>query len=310
MNLRICETVTRNAVLGVRAVDLATDEPVTDGLSVSAQPLDSDATPRRGRPTGASVFAFSGLSGLMEYEFPPLEPEHPANLTDAQAAAPSPGAPFGVLVDDLSGRFLDIGVETTPPNSDILEIPLPSTPARPGVAGRVAIRGSLRLDDAQRSAAAFAVIEARLDGARPDEYYLGISDANGGFVVFIPLPAPTWETTGSPPDSAPSAPLHERTVGASLSFRHQPDRQRFLVTQPDGQTTSILGATGGVSVGRLPRGAVSRPELSSVISSQSASMVYQNLSDAPRNSFRLQIPFGFDAVARTTGGDSFIVLAS
>src|SRR5439155_6819906 len=170
------ESVLLRAPLGLRFLDLARGVAVTDGLIVTARPLDKVGATLIGvgMPTLASrspvsgIYGFRSLPGLEPYTrgeraasdwcgvgsplggFEP-RPEELLELGTLRrlvgADELTPAANFLVQVEDRLDRFLPQVVLLCLPLERLLEVPLFSGPTRPPPPGLAVVRGQLALPD-------------------------------------------------------------------------------------------------------------------------------------------------------------------
>ena len=298
---RVLETVFRRAGLGLRAIDVALGTPVGAGYRGWAQALDSDSAPVPGRVTSAGVHAFAGLPGLGAWEHPPIEPGAPESIPEPS----TPVAPidFAAVLEPVDGGFLKLGLSVTVPVEGAVDTLAFSGPSRPVPAGFTAVRGDLRVGAADGPPARWALIELRPAGAPPDgEVHLGLSDGSGAFCVLLPTPSPFSNGNGGS-----GTPLHERTVAFELAVAHTPGAQRFLVRRPDGRTTLEVGAVDGATVGALPAGHRSFPDVDSLVAQSAASLI-DPAGGAPISALPLALPFRSEAVAKTHDDPPFVLL--
>ena len=69
MTFRPLETLARTVPLGLRCVDIATRSQVSDGLNLTALPVERVARPVAARLTRSGIYALHDLPGLRELEF-------------------------------------------------------------------------------------------------------------------------------------------------------------------------------------------------------------------------------------------------
>lgn len=224
MSVLVIERVAHVAPAGVRLVDAATGQTVSDGISVRFVP------PFPGRPTDAfrtpsGVFGVHGVRGLRRWELRDVADD--GTLEDV----PQTPLSFRVEVRDLSGLFHSFAADVmlpsdgllavpcgspphsppgsppgSPPDEESRFLPLFSQPSRPVPPGTAAVRARL-LHESDRSPAAFAALEVTpKPGADPVR---GIADARGEVVVLFPYPQPAG-LVGSPP-SGTKQPLTKST---------------------------------------------------------------------------------------------------
>jgi hypothetical protein len=217
----ILDRFSRIAPLGVRLRDVANGRVAAEDFEVTA--AAPGGTAQVLARNGVAVWIASRLPGLRDADL------DPAGSGSARVR------PYALSVDDPMGGFLPLRLGITLPHRGLYAwdgwsalpaaplaplrdepggepcpdaLPLFSAPARAAPLGYAAIRGQLqRLDDG--GAAAWALITVEQDGAVRG---LGLADAEGRFVVFMPWPEwpranlPILSPPGSPPSALPGAP--------------------------------------------------------------------------------------------------------
>jgi hypothetical protein len=202
MTVTVIERLAHVAPLGVRLLDVATGEIISDGLRVRVVPLLG------GRPvdafrTPSGTFAVRGVPGLRDWETRDVGDDGLA-IADG-----SPPVAVRVEVTDELGRFHGFSAQTELPvpgglftpafasPSDGAYIPLYSLPGRRLAAGTAAVRATLVEEFDQTTPAAYARLEVT-PPAGPTA--VGIADERGEVLVCLPYPAPAG-ALGSPPAS-------------------------------------------------------------------------------------------------------------
>ncbi len=246
------ESILLRAPLGVRFIDLSRGVPVTDGLVVTARPLEIvvGEVVSVGRPMLAlrspvsGIYGFRTLPGLEPYvrgereasawcgggsPFEGFEPT-PEELLElgtlrrlVGAEALTPAANFVVRVEDQAGRFLPQVLLLCLPREQLLEVPLFSSPARPVPSGLAAVRGQVAERDPSGqagAAAGWALVTASTDGVT----YAALADARGMFALFLPYAATLPPLAGSPPHGA--LPFDQLTWPISVQVFYEPAHQR------------------------------------------------------------------------------------
>jgi hypothetical protein len=206
--VRILETVTRTALLGVRLWDPVSGGPVSDRIQVT-----ETASGRTALTNPSGVFAFHDLPGL-----------HAASVGLAGGAfwqSPPARASFTFEVVDLDQRFLPFRFSADPPCEGLFapacvgatSMPLFSSPGRPTVPGFATVRADL-WDVVADVPAASAVLEIDGVGNAP---WRGVADAQGRVLLLCPYPEPRW-LGSSPP--AGSLALSDQSWPVTLSVRY------------------------------------------------------------------------------------------
>jgi hypothetical protein len=227
--VEVLERMTLVAPLGLRFHDAATGERVGGDLVVTVYPA-SDITRR--------VAAFVNRSGTYVLHHAPGLSEFEHGAGDEEFWNHLPPREFIVEVLDQERRFQPFTfaaqlpaprglfnwlspAEPSPPAGAQQSIPLYSAPARGLQSGMAVVRADLW--DAEANApAAWAVIEARLDGQL---HARGLSDRRGSVALIFPYPKPTDSPLASPVSSPPvnkNVPLLEQTWELMLSAGYAP----------------------------------------------------------------------------------------
>lgn len=222
------ETLTTFTLLGIRFWDAILDKQITDGLSVTAWPLDQPNRLTTATPTRSSIYAFHHLPGMRRWE----------QATGAEALAASPGdrTRFVITITDSQQRYfptvftVDLplpylgifptAVPTSPPAPAHPGFYLFSAPTRPTAPGLAVLRAQLVQANSPQPAA-FAVLEAELLG----QTWYGFSDARGIATLLFPYP-PFTSTPGTSPPGGP--PLSEQQWTVTLRARYEPTAQTVL----------------------------------------------------------------------------------
>ena len=233
-----------HTLLGVQCWDAADETLVSDGLLIEAWPEDDPRSVTKAFRTRSGIYAFQGLQGLREAEYP---------LEEASGAIVP--AAYVVKVEDLKGRFTPTTVRTTLPATTgglfqlncsgslpeeaVSGVFLFSAPARnvpPGFANVIA----QLVEFDTREPAVGAVMEVQLtDGAR----WIGISDENGQVAVVFPYPRLNVTLSGSFPEGG--MPLHQHTWDITIQIRYAPeDVERPLGTDVP-ELCSVLQQSSG-----------------------------------------------------------------
>jgi hypothetical protein len=223
---RPLERVSIIAPLGIRFWDPAFDEQITDGLIVTAWPADTRWPARTAYVTSGGIYAFRGLPGLHDVEYPSGSPARPGSLPAARR--------FLIEVADTNARFLPIaffvdapynGIFPTTPSSSSSMPALPgfylfSAPTRPATSLVALVRAQLseRIDDFTEQPAPYAVLE--IDTPDGETWY-GLADACGAVAALFPYPnfTPTDNSAGSLPSPAPAS---QQSWPLTLRVRYQP----------------------------------------------------------------------------------------
>jgi len=281
------ETIIHKTPLGIRCRDAATLAPVTDGLRITATPLIGSVKTRVAFMSRSGAFAFEGLPGLRDQEYP---------VGEEAVASPPAGVKFAIQAEDTLGRFLSWGMELTLPRDEVIQALLFSAPARPAATGLATIRGSLIEDGG--APAGHARISAQFSGV---EMGAALADARGQFVMFLPWPDPLRPPIGVPvtsPNTAGRQTLDSMEWPVTLSFFYQPSTQKFICARPDGQIEIIVGQTS-------PPDWRCAPDLKSLMEQQAAS-VFPSTGGPPAPDMQVMIRFGQETIARPSAPSGVI----
>lgn len=208
----------RRSLLGVRALDLVRETPVTRGLIMTLRPASDDwleRPPRRPVQGPSGIFSFHDLPGMRDAE---VGGSTPPGSSD-------PSVEFVLEVHDRLGRYLPAAVGLTLPRAQALLslslLPGPSYVPPPGwgrLRGGVARwEPSSKVDGAEASSAAWSRVEAAVEGTPSAS---GLADHRGEFALFFPLSDPL--TTGGGEN------LAGRTWAVEVTVRYDPTRQDVL----------------------------------------------------------------------------------
>ena len=250
------ETVIRRAPLGMRFLDLVRGVSVTDGLVVSAWRIGTSG-PRQIAFTSplSGVYGFRTLPGFRLFEVgerpasdwcasPPDVGEPTADeltsldtlqgLLRAEESPPA-GANFIVYVEDGQGRFLPQLMQMCLPKERLVEVPLFSSPARLAPAGLGVVHGELTIRGSQPlKSASWALVAVSLDS----HTYVGVADARGMFILFVPYASALPPLEGSPPHG--SGNIDQLAWPLTISVFYQPSSQQFVPDLEPPDTLSIL----------------------------------------------------------------------
>lgn len=244
--VRTLERVRIVTPLGIRFWDPSLDTPVDDGLIVRASLDGRRDPPRQAFRTRSGIYAFQGLPGLHDAEYPSND--------EAFAASPAQTLRFTIQVDDEQRRFLPTAFRVDVPYQGIFPTETPSSPGAappPGVylfsastrqtpSTLAVIRAQLvdQRDPVGNAPAAFAVLEIQLPGLA---VVYGVADVQGSVLVLFPYPAfSVTPATPSPPSGLQQSwPVAVRVRYAPSSLVFPPGSVvpdlRTILSQPLGQ---------------------------------------------------------------------------
>ena len=214
--VRVMETVSRHAALGIRFWDIATGSTMIEGLKVTLFPRANPHARTELQANRSGVYVAHAVPGLRGFEFSSQPPD---------ALWATPPRPYRVELVDPAGRFLPcafdvdlpvrgllsmlapwlspsqpipLPLETgSPPQPLLGVIPLFSAPARPLPEPLGVVRAQLR-DFGGTRAAAWALLTVAIDGQQRG---LGLADAQGRVAVLFGYPEPPRRQLSSPPEA-------------------------------------------------------------------------------------------------------------
>lgn len=235
---RPLERLTIFTPLGIRFWDPARDLPIEDSLVVTAWPWGATGPVRRAVRTASGIYAFHGLPGLRDLEYP-------APGTDPlQSGSPLRSARFTVAVADLERRFLPAVFTVDVPYRGIFPTNtagpsgnrppgffLFSAPTRPIPPALAVVRAQLAraLDPSTVEPAAFAVLEVQVGATS----WYGIADERGAVAVVFPYPTFEEAPAGSPPSPLAAGTEPRWEVTARVRFTPTTLTVPAGATQPD-----------------------------------------------------------------------------
>ncbi len=302
MILRPREVAFAHTALGLQFWDVATNEPVTGGLRVSAQLLDDNGRrvgrPRAARANPAGIYACFGLhpAEQTEREFATLLQARRRAVVDVEDPArrylpasflvtlPQRG-PFRGVDDDLPGSL----AVPLPPGSRVRGIALCSTPGRPLQAGLTALHAQIVVGgDAVPPPAPFAVVRVFIELEDGDEllHAIGMADERG--LVTVPLGYPRVNPDADP-DRPPS--LAQRTFNFVVRVAFDPARQ---VPPPGGGAPDLAKLLDQAE----RRVAIARDALTRVLTLGEALPVALKYGEEPTLRTRITGTGGFEGVLR------------
>jgi len=285
------ETVSVFTVLGIQFWDPSLDQPVTDGLAVTAQLKGSSYPVVAAFRTGSGAYAFQGLPGLHDMEYP---------ASDSVEASPPKSLGFVITVSDLLGRFLPAVFTVDLPLSyrglflsNLAGSPavenarayLFSAPTRGTAPGTSVVRADI-WDRDNDQPAAFAAVQLSIQSQQGGEIWTGIADDQGRVQLQFPSPLLQSLSLGSPPGSNQGAPSSV-TWPISVKVLYEPSHLRFpLAGLPDEPWPWDI-----------------TPSLKSILDAQSPASIWQNTSGPPVEEWTGQITYGTPLVLRTGSND-------
>lgn len=206
------ERITHLAPLGLRLWDDSAGTIVTDEIEVHATSVTSASVVRVASRSASGFFVFHSLPGLSSFER--------GELGMDTRIPPAPTRRFQVTISHRRGEFLPIRFQCDAPqwgfarplvallsarplNPISMNAPLPSVPLFPAVTrpvrgGMAVVRAELRIADARKTPAAWALVEASSDGKTIGR---ALTDTMGRILLVFPFPH--LDVLGQPGSPAP-----------------------------------------------------------------------------------------------------------
>jgi hypothetical protein len=273
---RPVERISIVAPLGIRFWDPAFDVPVDDGLQVTAYPFGAAWPPTAGYRTPSGIYAFRGVPGLHDVEYPQGDPPSPGSLPASRR--------YQIVVADAQARFLPVSFAVDAPFRGIFPTDLASSlgsappgfylfsaPTRAGspLVGVVRAQLSERLDAVNERPAAYAVIEVDAPGG---DTWIGIADQRGVAALLFPYPTFTASGSASLPASLPSGTGSQQSWPVTVRVLYQPSaltvpvggtlpELRSILAQAPGALWTERASPPGVAAALLPATLVFGQEL-------------------------------------------------
>jgi hypothetical protein len=282
------EQVSVFTVLGIQFWDPGLDQPVTDGLAVTAQLEDSSFPVITAFRTASGAYAFQGLPGLHSEEYPPA---------NSVQASPPKSLRFVITVSDSMQRYLPaifavdlplgypglfLSNSIGSPAASNARAYLFSAATRSIAPGSGAVRADI-WDRDRGQPAAFAALQLSINSLSGSQTWTGIADYQGRLQLQFPSPPLQSLSLGSPPGSGQGAPSSV-TWPISVKVLYEPSQLRFpLAGLPDEPWPWTV-----------------TPSLKSILGEQNPASIWQNESGPPVAEWAGQITYGTPLVLRTT----------
>jgi hypothetical protein len=217
--------------LGIRFWDAAADAQITDGLVVTAYPEGARRPATQAFRTPSGVYAFQGLPGLHDVEYPSGDLPGPGSLPETNR--------FLVEALDQGSRYLPAAFYVDAPFSGIFPTDLPrgpnsaappgffmfSAPTRQASPFVAAVRAQLseRLDAKTDRPAAYAVVEVDVPSG---DTWIGLADDRGAVAVLFAYPTFTG-TSNAASSLVPSTAVPHQSWPLTMRVRYQPSSLSF-----------------------------------------------------------------------------------
>jgi hypothetical protein len=212
--------------LGIRFWDAASDGQITDGLVVTAYPEGARRPATQAFLTPAGVYAFQGLPGLHDVEYPSGDPPNPGSLPATNR--------FLIEARDRGSRYLPVAFYVDAPFRGIFPTDLPRGPNAPAPPGFflfsaptrqaspfvAAVRAQLseRVDATTDRPAAYAVVEVDVPTG---DTWIGLADDRGTVAVLFAYPTFTG-TSNAASSLVPSTAMPQQSWPLTVRVRYQP----------------------------------------------------------------------------------------
>jgi hypothetical protein len=271
-------------VLGIQFWDQTVDQPVTDGLKVTAQLPGAGYPPVVAFRTYSGFYAFQGLPCLSEVEYP---------ATEGQSQSGPPNAlPFVITVADSLNRFLPmlfsvdlplpypglfLSNDTVSPPGSGARAYLFSAPTRAAGQGIGVVRVDL-WDHEEDKPAAFATLQVTIDGS----VWTGIADEEGRAQIQFPSPLVQRLSLGSPPGIG-QGPPSGMSWPIQVQARYQPEKLVFPL-----QSSEDVAWPWSIT-----------PSLKSVLDAQQPAAIWQQEAGPPVPVWTGNLFYGQELVLRT-----------
>lgn len=241
---RSVERVSVITPLGIRFWDPAFDVQISAGLTVTASPTGAADLAMTAVCTPSGIYAFNGLPGMHDTEYPQNNPDGPGSLPAT--------AQFLIQVTDPTASFLPAAFFVDVPFKGIFPTDLPQAPgavAPPGfylfsaptraaspLLAVVRAQLSERLDATTEQPAKYAVLEVDT----PDgDTWVGLADQRG--VLALLFAYPTFTSTSSAASSlVPSAAVPQQSWPLTVRVRYQPSVLSFPPGSSQPELRSVL----------------------------------------------------------------------
>ncbi|MDD2897495.1 MAG: hypothetical protein PHI31_02160 [Desulfuromonadaceae bacterium] len=236
--------------VGFRFWDPARDVQVTDGLEVTARTVSTFSQTFKAFKTTSGNYAFHGLPGLHDVEYPEEFPAGPPARTRAKLIIEVKDIqrnflPAAFLFDEelplaYGGIYRSSVFEgmypSVPPDSGSPLFYLLSAPTRQPMPGMAVVRCQLKDYDTDRPAS-HALIEIGVNGKK----WFGMADKDGAAAIYFPYPPidAAYSGTASPPVSI-SRSLRSRKWPLSIRIAYSPDSVELLAKEAIPELRSIL----------------------------------------------------------------------
>jgi hypothetical protein len=241
---RSVERISIITPLGIRFWDPAFDVQISDGLTVTAYPQGTRRPATTAFCTQGGIYAFQGLPGLHDIEYPQNDPASPGSLPVS--------ARLLIEVADTASRFLPVAFLIDAPFNGIFPTDLPQSPLAPAPPGfylfsaptragsplSALVRAQLseRLDEINEMPAAYAVLEI---DAPTGNTWIGMADDRGAVAVLFPYPTFTGASNAAS-SLLPSAAVAPQSWPIDLRVRYQPSALIFPTGSALPELRSVL----------------------------------------------------------------------
>jgi hypothetical protein len=275
-------------VLGIQFWDQTLDQPITDGLTVTAQLRGTDYPLVTAFRTASGAYAFQGLPCLHDVEYPggatqvSTSPQKTFSFVITVSDSLERFLPTLFALDlplDYSGLFLSNEISSSPGVG--ARAYLFSAPTRAAAVGISVIRVDL-WDHDRNQPAAYAALQVSIGG----QQWTGIADDQGRSQVQFPSPLLQSLSLGSPPGSG-QGPTSSVSWPIQISVLYEPAQLRYLLQ--------------GVPDVVWPWN--STPSLKSILDGQQPALVWQQEVGPPVPQWSGTLSYGTPLILRTILSD-------
>jgi hypothetical protein len=216
------EKITFFTPLGIRFWDRVQNRQISNSLIVTARSEENNSPVTQAFRTTSGIFAFHGLPGLHDAEYP----DENFNFDTY------PTRRFFIEVIDMQQQFLPVIFRVrvpmkgifpgnsggSPPENTLPGFYLFSAPTRSVLPGLAVIRGLIK-ERVTDSPASYAVLEIRINGKK----WYGIADKQGSVSILFPYPKFISTLLTSPPGETVPLPFHRQKWNMTIVVRYEPE---------------------------------------------------------------------------------------
>ena len=216
------EEITLFTPLGIRFWDRVQNRQISNGLIVTARSEDNNSPVTQAFRTASGIYAFHGLPGLHDAEYPDENFDFDTYPTRR----------FFIEVIDMQQQFLPVIFSVrvpmkgifpcnsggSPPENTLPGFYLFSAPTRSVLPGLAVIRGQIK-ERVTDSPASYSIVEIQINGIK----WYGIADKQGSVSILFPYPKFTSKLLTSPPGETVPLPFHQQKWNMTIEVRYEPE---------------------------------------------------------------------------------------